>query len=328
MQRHVKRSLLAAFGFSAALAAGTAGAFADPLKITLAGGSVGGAWSAMGTAIGQTIQLQVPGSSFTYEPGVDAANLQLVADGKVQLGIAHAQMALRATKGEAPFKAKIGSLRAIALLDPEAVVQIVARKDSALTSLEQIAKDKKPVRIALNRRGTMMAIAGEQVFEAAGLSVKDVTSWGGRVEYVAFNDGLDMLKANQVDIVLNMLAFPSAQVDRASHDMSIKLLPVPDVTIGKLNTEAGTKGVTIPAKTYAFETVDVKTVTGFVVLYASDKMPDAEAETITKGLINHYEYLTKAYPSFARMGKKGLTDVGPIDLAPGAKKAYKDAGLL
>ena len=40
------------------------------------------------------------------------------------------------------------------------------------------------------------------------------------------------------------------------------------------------------------------------------------------------ELLTKAYPSFARMGNKGLTDVGPIELAPGAKKAYKDAGLL
>jgi len=72
----------------------------------------------------------------------------------------------------------------------------------------------------------------------------------------------------------------------------------------------------------------VKTVTGFVVLYGSDKMSDADAETITKGLINHFDYLSKAYPSFARMGKKGLTDVGPIKLAPGAMKAYKDAGLL
>lgn len=325
MQRPTKRVLLAAFGLSLAL---VAGASADPLKITLAGGSVGGAWSAMGAAIGQTIQQQAPGSSFTYEPGVDAANLVLVSEGKAQLGIAHAQMALRATKGEAPFKSKITSLRAIALLDPEAVVQIIARKDAPFDSLAQIAKEKKPVRIALNKRGTMMSIAGEQVFAAAGISMKDLASWGGRVEYVAYNDGLDMLKNGQVDIVLNMLAFPSAQVERISHDMAIKLLPVPDAAIAKIDSEAGTKSVTIPAKTYSFEPNDTKTVTGFVVLYASDKMPDAEAETITKGLINHFDYLTKAYPSFARMGKKGLTDVGPIELAPGAKKAYKDAGLL
>lgn len=326
MQRHVKRSLLAALGLSVALAAGTAAA--DPLKITLAGGSVGGAWSAMGAAIGQTIQQQVPGSSFTYEPGVDAANLQLVFDGRVQLGIAHAQMALRATKGETPFKTKISSLRAIALLDPAATVQIVARKDAPFTDLDQIAKEKKPVRIALNKRGTMMQIAGEQVFEAAGISMKDVAAWGGRVEYVAYNDGLDMLKAGQVDIVLNMLAFPSSQLNRLANDVPLKMLAIPDAAITKINAEAGTKSVTIPAKTYTFEAEDVKTVTGFVVLYGSDKMSDADAETITKGLINHFDYLSKAYPSFARMGKKGLTDVGPIKLAPGAMKAYKDAGLL
>lgn len=328
MQRHTKRSLLAAIGLSAALAAGTLAASADPLKITLAGGSVGGAWSAMGAAIGQTIQQQVPRSSFTYEPGVDAANLLLVNEGKAQLGIAHAQMALRAAKGEAPFKSKITSLRAIALLDPEATIQIVARKDAPFKGLDQIAKEKKPIRVSLNKRGTMMAIAGEQVLEAAGISMKDLAAWGGRVEYVAYNDGLDMLKAGQVDIVINMLAFPSAQLNRLGNDMPIKMLPIPDAVIAKINTEAGTKSVTIPAKAYTFEPADVKTVTGFVVLYASDKMSDADAETITKGLLNHYDYLTKAYPSFARMGKKGLTDVGPIELAPGAKKAYKDAGLL
>lgn len=326
MQTHLKRSLLAALSLSAALAAGTA--FADPLKITLAGGSVGGAWSAMGAAIGQTIQQQAPGSSFTYEPGVDAANLLLVNDGRAQLGIAHAQMALRATKGEAPFKSKITSLRAIALLDPAATIQIVARKDAPFSSLDQIAKEKKPVRIALNKRGTMMQIAGEQVFEAAGISMKDLAAWGGRVEYVAYNEGLDMLKAGQVDIVLNMLAFPSAQLNRLANDLPIKMMSIPDAAIAKINANAGTKSVTIPAKSYAFEPDDIKTVTGFVVLYASDKMSDADAETIAKGLLNHYDYLTKAYPSFARMGKKGLTEVGPIDLAPGAKKAYKDAGLL
>lgn len=72
------------------LGAGVALAFAAPaLKITLAGGSVGGAWSTMGTAIGETIRRETPGSSFTYEPGVDGANVQLVSIGKVQLGIAH-----------------------------------------------------------------------------------------------------------------------------------------------------------------------------------------------------------------------------------------------
>ncbi|HEU5019823.1 MAG TPA: TAXI family TRAP transporter solute-binding subunit [Pseudolabrys sp.] len=327
MHRRLTRSFLAALGLGAALIGGTVAVSAEPLKVTLAGGSVGGAWSAMGAAIGQTIRLAAPGSSFTYEPGRDAANVQLVSQGKVQLGITHAQMALRAIKGTAPFKSKITNIRAIALLDPQATVQIVVPKNSPFTSLEQIAKAKKPIRVALNKRGTMMAIAGEEVFKAAGFTAKDIAAWGGRIEYVSFNSGLDMLKNGQVDLVLNMLAFPSAQLDRLAHDMAVKLLPIPDSVAAKINSEIGTKSITIPAKTYSFEPQAVPTVTGYVVLVASDKMPDVEVETITKAMINHYDYLTKAYPSFARMGKKSLPDVAPLTLAPGAKKAYKSAGL-
>ena len=111
-----------------ALGAGVALA-APALKITLAGGSVGGAWSTMGTAIGETIRLESPGSSFTYEPGVDAANVQLVSNGKVQLGITHAQMALRGIKGDEPFKSKTPDIKALALLDPQAAVQILVAEN-------------------------------------------------------------------------------------------------------------------------------------------------------------------------------------------------------
>jgi hypothetical protein len=327
MHRHFARSLFVALGISAAFIGGTVAASSEPLKITLAGGSVGGAWSAMGMAIGQTIRLAAPGSSFTYEPGVDAANVQLVSEGKVQLGITHAQMALKALKGEPPFKQKITNIRAIALLDPAATVQIVVRKDSPYNSVEDIAAAKKPIRIALNKRGTMMAIAGAEVFDAAGVTAKNIAAWGGRVEYVDFNSGLDMLKNGQVDVVLNMLAFPSAQLERLAHDMPVKLLPISAATAAKIDGNIGTKPVTIPAKTYGFEPNATTTVTGYVVLVASDKMSDAEAETITKGILDNFGYLTKAYPSFGQMGKKGLTEVAPIEMAAGAKTAYKAAGL-
>ena len=313
----------------AVLATGAAVAFAAPaLKITLAGGSVGGAWSTMGTAIGETIRLASPGSSFTYEPGVDAANVQLVSTGKVQLGIAHAQMALRGLKGEAPFKAKTSDIKAIALLDPQAAVQIIVRADSKIASLEQIKKDKMPVRVAFNKRGTMMAVAGEEVFKTAGIAIEDIAKWGGRVDYVDYNTGLAQLKDGKTDLVLNMLAFPSSQVKNMARDVDMKLIGLDKAVIDRLSVNVGTKPVTIPADTYPFAKAAVATVTGMVVLVASDKMSDEEAATIVKGMIDNYGYLEKAYPPFSRMGAKALPDVAPLTLHPGAAKAYKAAGLL
>ncbi len=323
----LSRRSLAALALGATLIGGTA-AIAEPLKITLAGGSVGGAWSAMGAAIGETIRQQVPGSSFTYEPGRDAANVQLVSTGKVQLGITHAQMALRGMRGTEPFKSKVTNIKALALLDPAATVQIVVRKDAPFSSLEQIAKDKKPIRVAFNQRGTMMSVVGEEVFAAAGITPKDIASWGGRVEYVSFNAGLDMLKNNQVDLVLNMLAFPSAQLTGLARDLPVKLLPLSADVVKKMTDNVGTKPVAIPASAYAFEDKDTPTVTGYVELIASDEMSDDEAATIVTGMLTHFDYLSKAYPSFARMGKKGFTEVAPLTLHPGAVRAYKAAGLL
>ena len=198
------------------LALGAGVALAAPaLKITLAGGSArGGAWSTMGTAIGETIRLESPGSSFTYEPGVDAANVQLVSNGKVQLGITHAQMALRGIKGDEPFKSKTPDIKALALLDPQAAVQILVARESKIQSLAQIKQDKMPTRLAFNKRGTMMAVVGEEVFKAAGITPAEIAAWGGRIDYVDYNTGLAQLKNGQTDLVLNMLAFPSAQVGR------------------------------------------------------------------------------------------------------------------
>lgn len=320
------------FGRCAVVAVVTTAAVAayasDALKVTLSGGSVGGAWSTMGTAIGETIRLQAPGSSFTYEPGVDAANVQLVSNGRVQLGITHAQMALRGIRGEEPFKAKTTDIKAVALLDPEAAVQILVRGDGKITSLEQIKAEKLAVRVALNRRGTMMAVAGEEVFKAVGITMEDIAAWGGRVDYVDYNTGLSQLKSGQSDLVLNMLAFPSAQVNGVARDTSLRLLGIPKTAIDKLSKDVGTKPVTVPANTYAFAPQDVETVTGMVVLVASEKMSEADVAAVTTGIIKNYGYLEKAYPPFSRMGAKALPDVAPLTLHPGAAKAYKEAGLL
>ena len=107
-------------GTAAALPAFGLAEAQEALRLTLAGGSVGGAWSAIGNAIGEAIRREHPGTAFSYEPGRDAANVTLVSQGRVQLGIAHAQIALRAIKGEAPFDRAMPDIRGVSLIDSEA----------------------------------------------------------------------------------------------------------------------------------------------------------------------------------------------------------------
>lgn len=322
-----RRTITMAAG-AAALAGAAGPARAQAQKITLAGGSVGGAWSAIGNAIGESIRREAPGSSFTYEPGRDAANVQLVAIGRVQLGIAHSQMALRALKGEAPFEKAFANVRALALIDPQAALQFVVRQASPVTSLEQVKREKIPLKLAVNLRGTMMAIATEEAFKAAGLTFQELESFGGRVHFVDYNAALDMMKAGQVDMSVNMLAFPSGQLANATREMPVRMIGLEKPLIDKLTTGIGTQPIEIPAGSYAFQPAAVQTITGTVVLLAAAEMPEAQAEAIVKSMLTHFDYLKSAHATMARLTPKDLPLTAPVQLHPGAIKAYRAAGAM
>jgi TRAP transporter TAXI family solute receptor len=301
---------------------------AGPYNITLAGGSVGGAWSAIGTAIGETIKTDYPGSAFTYEPGRETGNLLLTSTGKVQLGIAHAQMALIAEKGLEPFKQPLSNIRAIAMIDPEAAVQILATESSGITNLADIKAKKMPVRVSLNQRGTLMAITGEAILAAYGVTVKDIESWGGRVSYGAYNAGLDLMKNGQADLIINMLAFPSSQVANAARDTKFRMIGLSKEAITKLNTDLGTQTITVPAKSYAFQPEAINTIRGSVIIVASTSMSNQEAGDIVRAMLKNFDFLQKAHATLSRLTPNALTQTAPIALHPGAAAAYKAAGLI
>lgn len=297
-------------------------------QITLAGGSVGGAWSAIGTAIGETIKTEYPGSAFTYEPGREAGNLLLTSSGKVQLGIAHAQMALRAQKGLDPFPRPLENIRAIAMIDPQAALQILATRRSGITSLEQIKTNKMPVRVALNQKGTLMAITGEAVLQAYGISVQDIESWGGRVTYGSYSTGLEQVKNGQTDLIINMLAFPSSHINNAARDTEFQMIGLDRAVIDQLNEQLGTQSIRIPADTYDFEPDAIETIRGSVIVVASTDMSDQEAGDIVRAMLANFDFLQTAHATLSRLTPKALTETKPIALHPGAKAAYEAAGLL
>jgi hypothetical protein len=219
-------------------------------------------------------------------------------------------------------------VRALAQLDPEAAVQILVREDSGIESLRQIREAKKPVRVALNQRGTLMAVAGEEVFRATGIDPKEIESWGGRFHYVAYNEGLDMMKAGQVDLIINMLAFPSGQVTSATREMRVRLLPLPSDAIARMGDKLGTEEIVIPAQTYTFQPQAVETVTGKVVVLANADMKDDEAEAIVAAMLKHFDYLKSAHATLNRLTPASLANVAPLELHPGAVAAYRKVGLL
>ena len=326
----MKRTILAAtLALATAVPAVLAQAQSNaPMKVTLAGGSVGGAWSVAGNAIGETLRREYPNTSFTYEPGREQSNVLLVSQGRVQLGIAHAQLAGRALSGGEPFKQPVTNIRAIAVIDPLAAMQVFARQGSDFQSFEQVRRDKKPIRVALNQRGTMMALAGEELLAAKGIPAKDVEAWGGKVHYVAYNEGLEMMKNKQVDLIVNLLAFPSGQVASATREMPVQMVGLTPEVQGALQKSLGMMPIEVPAKTYDFQPAAVPSATATVVLVANASMSDEDAGKIVSAMLRNMDFLKQSHAMMRQLDPAALARVAPLTLHPGAEKAYRAAGAL
>lgn len=326
----MKRTILAAtLALATAVPALLAHAQSNaPMKVTLAGGSVGGAWSVAGNAIGETLRREYPNTSFTYEPGREQSNILLVSQGRVQLGIAHAQLAGRALSGGEPFKQPVTNIRAIAVIDPLAAMQVFARQGSDFQSFEQVRRDKKPIRVALNQRGTMMALAGEELLAAKGIPAKDIEAWGGKVHYVAYNEGLEMMKNKQVDLIVNLLAFPSGQVASATREMPVQMVGLTPEVQGALQKSLGMMPIEVPAKTYDFQPAAVPSATATVVLVANASMSDEDAGKIVSAMLRNMDFLKQSHAMMRQLDPAALARVAPLTLHPGAEKAYRAAGAL
>ena len=172
---HANRKLLMA----AALALASAAAWAQgPYRMTLSGASPSGLWTILGVGIDGAVKASFPGSTITYQTsGGGFANIALLDQGKVELGLAHDAELRVAQQGGKPFTKPVTSLRAIALMYDWAPMQMVMNKAFAekhgIRTFDDIAVKKPPLRVAFNKRGNITEHVAVRMFNAIGVSLDD-----------------------------------------------------------------------------------------------------------------------------------------------------------
>jgi TRAP transporter TAXI family solute receptor len=308
------------------LAAGCAQS--DPgWQMTIAGASFGGAWSAISEAIANQLRREIPGSSFTHEPGQDGANAELVQQGRVQLALVHSTLARAALAGTLPFDHPQPNVRAVALLYHDAAYHFVVAERTGLDSIEAVKARRFPLRIGVHTRGSLMELASRTALEAYGLSYEDIRSHGGNVFYYPLNETYQMMGDGRMDAAATTLQIPSHQTVEASRGLALRLLPLTEEAIRFCNERLGTERTVIPKGTYPFQHEDVPTFAGRVILITSLQVPDDKVYRITRTLYEHLDELRRAHKSLAPLTLQRLPEVGGVPLHPGAERFYREAGV-
>jgi len=299
-----------------------------PLKVTMAGYSVGGASAVVGEAIGQALKRSIPGSAFTYEPGRSGANEVTVATGKTELGLSHVWTTKAAMHAGEFYKQKYPNLRVITYLHETAVCMLF-RKDAGINSLEEIKSKKFGLIAGVNTKHSLMETSARYTLEAYGVTYADVEKWGGKIHYLSSRPTFDLIRNKKANAFASCITPPYGAINELATTVDLVMLPLSAEAISYVAEKMGGGGIYIHQKGDYPKvlTEDVPSVGLPNIIITRAEVPEEQVYWITRSIYENLSSIKKAARQLGPMDKNTMaTRVGGLPLHPGARKFYQEIG--
>jgi TRAP-type uncharacterized transport system substrate-binding protein len=232
------------------------------------------------------------------------------------------------------YKKKI-PLRAIGVFPTWDRLIFAVRKDTGIQSLEEIKKQKYPLRISTRRRGKLATTiyAIEEVLKAYGMSYRDIEKWGGRIMEAPNPSGperRDAILSGKADAVFDegVKSWGPTAIKAG-----MRFLPIDD-NAAKHMAKLGFPSAMLTRKHYpkldqAIRCVDFSGWTFFCHADLSDKVAYHMARAVDlchKHIpVDHFDKRPMTIREFCRGGEAGQLN---IPLHPGAKRYFRERGYI
>jgi TRAP transporter TAXI family solute receptor len=313
-------SKVARFGLiAAAVAIAPIGANAEQFINILTGGT-GGVYYPLGVAMSKMYAEKMK----DVKPSVQSTkasveNLNLLQAGKGEIAFTLGDSLADAWKGntEVGFKAKLDKLRTVAAIYPN-YIQIAALKDSGIKTLA----DLKGKRLAVGAPKSGTELNARAILGGAGISYKDL----GKVEYLPFNDSVELMKNRQLDATLISAGLGVSAIRDLCASVECTIVEIPKTIVEKIGSPY--QSLPIPGGTYPGndKAVDAAAVQNYLVTRSD--LPDQEVYEMTKTIFDNLAGLTAAHAAAKDIKLNEAGKSPPVPLHPGAAKFYKEKGVL
>ncbi len=302
-----------------------AAAFAAPIKqITMGTAGVSGSNYPTGIAMSQLWNQNIPTiKAVAIATNGSPHNIDLLRTNDADVAMCRSLEAYRATNGTKPYPEKMPWLRALTGGLFSDVFQVVALKNSGITSIA----DFKGKRIAVGPVGSGGEVDARETLAAYGLTYKDM-----KVSFVEYTQGIEMLDDGQVDGAILGLAMGAAGMTELLLGNKTNMIPITDAALANL------KKVNpfyirrdIPANTYPNQTVAVPTVgTPPDIIIVRAEMDADLVYKMTKTLYDNQATLNTVTALMKQFGPALVLpdDQMLIPYHPGARKYFVEKGWL
>jgi uncharacterized protein len=317
MRTRLMRHLMAVVTASALAGASLPAQAQDFINILTGGTS--GVYYPLGVALSKVFADKIKGS----RPSVQATkasveNLTLLQQGKGEIAFTLGDSLALAWAGdeEAGFKSKLTKLRGVSAIYPN-YIQVVASKESGIKTLA----DLKGKRLSVGAPKSGTELNARAILEGAGLSYKDL----GKVEYLPFNESVELMKNRQLDATLQSAGLGVASIRDLATSVEIVVVEIPAAVVDKVG--APYVKVTIPANTYTGQTAAVPTaaVVNYLVTHSDAK--DEAVYQMTKALYESLPDLVAAHAAARDIKLENATQGMPIPMHPGAERFLAEKGI-
>lgn len=309
--------------FTAAVAALAIAGTSLPAKasdfINILTGGTSGVYYPLGVALAKIYTDKISGS----RPSVQATkasveNLTLLQQGKGEIAFTLGDSLALGWAGdeEAGFKAKLGKLRGITAIYPN-YIQVVASKESGIKTLA----DLKGKRLSVGAPKSGTELNARAILQGAGLTYQDL----GKIEYLPFNESVELMKNRQLDATLQSAGLGVASIRDLATSVDIVVVEIPAAVVDKVG--APYVKATIPANTYGGQAAAVPTaaVVNYLVTHADVK--DDTVYQMTKALYESLPELAAAHAAARDIKIENALQGMPVPLHPGAEKYLAERGV-
>lgn len=252
--------------------------------------------------------------------GGSVANARLLGNQEADLATMQNDIAYFAVRGEGMFDAPLENLRGITALYPE-LVQIVARKDAGINSIEDLRGKK----VSIGAAGSGTELNARQILEAHGISLEDLAL----TERLKNTEASDKLKDSHIEAAFLTYGLGAPVIMDMAVTTEVIIVPIASDKVEAISQQYPYyTGAVIPAGTYRGVDADASTVSVMAWLVGRAGLEEDIVYQMTKSLYEHIDVLhgpgspAKLKSMSLENAQRGLS----IELHPGAKRYYDEKG--
>lgn len=298
---------------------------AEQQFISIGTGGLTGVYYPTGGAICRLLNMgrQAHGIRCSVEStGGSIFNLNTIASGELDFGIAQSDMQFYAYEGSSKFSEQGAnrSLRAVFSIHGEPFT-VMARDDSGIKAFA----DLKGKRVNIGNPGSGQRGTMEVLMQKLGWSREDFKL----ASELKATEQARALCDNKIDAMIYIVGHPNASIKEAATACDAHLVPVEGAIVDELvAAHSYYAQAVIPGGMYLGSDSDTRTFGGKATLVTSAKVDEKVVYALVKAVFENLDNFRQLHPAFEHLKATEMLKGNSAPFHAGALKYYKEAGLM